>query len=140
MIVLDTNVLSEFMRGLPEPKVEAWLRTLPATSVFTTSISQAEIHYGVELLSPGKRRILLEQAATKLFQVVFAGRVLSFGSEAAVLYGKIASGRRASGKPISQSDAQIAAIALASGARLATRNGPDFEDCGLEIINPWTAD
>lgn len=138
MIILDTNVLCEFMKPLPEPKVVLWLRNQPSASLFTTSITQAEIHYGICLLPEGKRRTALQDAAAEMFREDFAGRILAFGCQEARLYAELAAERRSLGKPISQSDAQIAAIARSSGARLATRNVVDFEECGLEILNPWS--
>lgn len=138
MIVLDTNVLSELMKGEPDGKVIRWLKSHPAASLFTTSISEAEILFGLRLLPPGKRREALETAATEMFREDLKGRVLSFGSQAAAFYAQIAAHRRQAGQPISHPDAQIAAITLSSGARLATRNGADFQGCGLELLNPWT--
>ena len=138
MIILDTNVLSELMKPQPEPKVIDWLREQPSSSLFTTSITQAEVHLGICLLPEGKRRTAIQEAAGEMFREDFAGRILAFGNQEALLYAELAARRRGLGKPISQSDAQIAAIARSTGARLATRNGADFEECGLEILNPWT--
>jgi len=138
MIILDTNVLSELMKPLPEPKVIDWLREQPPSSLFTTSITQAEIHFGICLLPEGKRRQAIQEAAADMFREDFAGRILAFGSQEALVYAELAAERRRLGKPIAQFDAQIAAIARSTGARLATRNGLDFEECGLEIVNPWT--
>lgn len=137
MIVLDTNILSELMKATPEPGVVRWLKRHPADSLFTTSITQAEILLGLRLLPSGKRREALESAALEMFSQDLAGRILSFGSQAAPFYAKLAVDRRLVGQPISQSDAQIAAIALSVGARLATRNEVDFQNCGLEVLNPW---
>ena len=139
MIVLDTNVLSELMRPKPLPRVVHWLAACPPSSLFTTSITQAEIFFGLRLLPASKRRASLEAAATELFQEDFRGRVLSFGSDAALFFAQIAAERRHLGQPISQSDAQIAAIALSGGARLATRNVTDFQNCGLILLDPWSA-
>lgn len=137
MIILDTNVLAELMRPKPSPHVEAWLAKQPATALFTTSITEAEIFYGIELLSKEKRREGLLEAAEAMFTEDLAGRVFDFDSDAARAFSSIAAHRRALGRPISHADAQIAAIAQVRGARLATRNVADFKDCGLEIVDPW---
>ena len=136
MIILDTNVISELLAPAPSPTVEAWLASQPPLSVFTTAITQAEILYGVRLLPAGRRRSQLEAAILPIFEEDFAGRILPFDSEAADAYSVIAIARRQAGKPISQFDAQIAAIAATRGAALATRNVPDFLDIGVQIINP----
>ena len=138
MIVLDNNVLSEVLRPVPDPSVLDWLTNLPRASLFTTTVTRGEILYGIRLLSDGKRRRGLWDAATKIFDEDFADQVLSFDSDAADMYAEIAASRRTAGKPISQFDAMIAAMARSRGASLATRNAKDFEDCGVDVIDPWT--
>jgi toxin FitB len=137
MIILDTNVLSELMRPKPTPEVVAWIGKQPATELFTTSITEAEIFYGLELLTKGKRRDGLLTAAEAMFAEDLAGRIFGFESGAARAFSKIGAHRRALGRPISHADAQIAAIAQARGAKLATRNVADFADCGLDVVDPW---
>lgn len=137
MIILDTNVLSELMRPQPSPIVSQWIATQPISSLFTSSITEAEIFYGIELLPKSSRREALRAAAESMFTMDFSGRILAFGSDAARVFSRIAAHRRQLGRPISQPDAQIAAIARVRGAWLATRNGSDFADCGLQVINPW---
>jgi predicted nucleic acid-binding protein len=137
MIVLDTNVLSEALRPVPEPSVLDWLANQPRASLFTTTVTRGEILYGIRLLGEGKRRRGLWDAARKIFDADFADQVLSFDSDAADMYADIASSRRMLGKPISQFDAMIVAIARSRGASLATRNVNDFENCGVDVINPW---
>jgi predicted nucleic acid-binding protein len=139
VIVLDTNVLSEVLRANPEPSVVDWVANRPRASLFTSTITRGEILYGIRLLPDGKRRRGLWQAAQAIFSDDFAGQVLSFDSDAADMYGEIAAARRIAGKPISQFDAMIAAMARSRGAALATRNVKDFEGCGIEILNPWIA-
>ncbi len=139
MIVLDTNVLSEALRALPEPSVLDWLAHQPRASLFTTTVTRGEILYGIRLLSDGKRRRGLWDAAIKIFSDDFAGQVLSFDSDAADMYAEIAVSRRIAGKSISQFDAMIVAMARSRGASLATRNVKDFEGCGVDVVNPWTA-
>lgn len=137
MIVLDTNVVSELMRATPDRQVVAWVAGQPAAGLFTTSITQAEILHGIMLLPAGKRRTAIAQAAEAMFDEDFDGRVLAFGSEAAQPYAQIATARRRSGRPIAHFDAQIAAIAYAAGASVATRNTADFDGCGVRVMNPW---
>ena len=139
MIVLDTNVLSEALRPLPEPSVLAWLAKQPRTSLFTTTVTQGEVLYGIRLLVDGKRRRDLWDAAQKIFAEDFAGQVLNFDSDAAEMFADIASVRRKAGKPISQFDAMIAAMARSRGAILATRNAKDFDACGIDVVDPWAA-
>jgi hypothetical protein len=98
-----------------------------------------EILYGLGLLPSGKRRAGLEAAVSEMFATDFAGRVLPFDQAAAKAYAEIAVARRRGGRPITQFDAQIAAIARSRDADLATRNIADFEDCGIGVINPWQA-
>jgi toxin FitB len=137
MIILDTNVLSELMRPTPSPRVATWVARQPAAELFTTSITEAEIFYGIELLTKSKRREGLLAAAEAMFAEDLAGRIFGFESDAARIFSTIAAHRRALGRPISHADAQIAAIAQVRGAKLATRNVADFEDCGLDVLDPW---
>lgn len=137
MIILDTNVLSESLRPVPEPQVLDWLARQPANLLFLTSVTQAEILYGISILDSGRRRDELAEAAAAMFAEDFGGGILGFDTEAAPAYAAIASERRRSGHPISQFDCQIAAIAKAYGAALATRNTRDFGACGIALIDPW---
>lgn len=139
MIVLDTNVLSEALRPLPNSLVIDWLAEQPRASLFITTVTRGEILYGIRLLSDGKRRRALWDAAIKIFSDDFAGQVLNFDNDAADMYAEIAASRRIGGEPISQFDAMIAAMARSRGASVATRNVKDFEDCGVDVVNPWTA-
>lgn len=139
MIVLDTNVISEMMRANPTPEVAAWFARAAPSALFTTALTQAEVLYGIALISPGRRRDELTAAADATFTQDMAGRVLAFDADAARHFAEIAANRRQAGRPISQIDAQIAAIARSRGASLATRNVDDFADCGIALINPWTA-
>ena len=139
MILLDTNILSELMRPTPEAAVEQWLADQPAASVFISAITEAELRYGLALMPPGKRRSALAVEIENMLGEDFSGRILPFDSPAAVAFAEIPAERRHAGRPISQADAQIAAIARSRGAAPATRNVPDFEGCGVEIINPWSS-
>jgi toxin FitB len=139
VIVLDTNVLSEVLKPSPAVRVLEWLAAQPASQLFTTAITQAEILYGLELLPKGKRRSALQLAVRAVFEEDFAGRVLPFDSAAALVFSQIAAARRSMGRPITQLDAQIASIARSRVAVIATRNTADFQDCGVGIIDPWDA-
>src|ERR1700687_3837605 len=139
MIIIDTNVLSEALRPEPESVVLDWIANQPRASLFTTTVARGEILYGIRLLSEGKRRRGLWDAAKKIFDEDFTDQVLSFDSDAADMYAEIAASRRTAGKPISQFDAMIVAMARSRGASLATRNVKDFEDYGVDVVNPWTA-
>jgi len=140
MIILDTNELSEAFRPSPSEGALRWLGAQGPLSVFTTAITQAEILYGIEMLPAGKRRTRLLAAVEKVLADEFHGRLLPFDEDAARVFPKIVAGRDALGRPISQLDALIAAIARSRRAVLATRNTRDFDHCGLRIINPWTAE
>lgn len=138
MILLDTNVLSELMRPAPDPAVERWLAAQPDASLFISAITEAELRYGAALLPSGKRRSALTAEIDGMLEEDFDGRILPFDRLAAQAFAVIAADRRQAGRPISQADAQIAAIARSRGAALATRNVPDFDGCGVEVINPWS--
>ena len=138
MILLDTNVLSEALKPLPSPIVLRWLAAQEPSSVFTTSVTQAEILYGIETLPPGKRRTRLLAAVEKMFAEEFEGRILPFDEDSARAFAGIVAARDAAGRPISQFDAMIAAIARSHRAAVATRNTADFQHCGIDLINPWT--
>ena len=139
MIVLDTNVLSELMRPAPDGLVVQWMDTQPNASLFTTTVTQAEILYGVSILPAGKRKQGLAAAVDAMLEQDFKGRVLPFDGPAAVAFAAICADRIRLGRPISQFDAQIAAIVRSRGAALATRNTPDFAECGIHVIDPWQA-
>jgi toxin FitB len=136
-LLLDTNVLSELLRAQPDSAVLAWVGTQPANSLFVSAVTQAEMLLGARLLPAEKRRLQLEQALDAMFREDFAGRVLPFDSGAAADYATVVAARRRAGTPISQFDAQIAAIALSHRLGVATRNVSDFGGCGLTLTNPW---
>lgn len=141
MILLDTNVLSEFMRQQPSAQVVAWLDEQPAANVYTSAVSRAEIELGIALMPKSRRQEALREAARSMFEEDFAGRCLPFDERAARHYARIVSARMRAGRPISVEDAQIAAIALVHNMRLATRNVSDFKPiAGLDLVNPWTAE
>lgn len=138
MVVLDTNVVSEMMLDSPHPRVRFWMDNQPARELFVTAVTEAEVRTGVAMVPDGAHRRGLAAAAERTIGSLFAGRVLPFDSAAARSYADIASARRAAGRPISQADCQIAAIARSRGMAVATRNGQDFSGTGIEVIDPWT--
>ncbi|MFZ0541279.1 MAG: type II toxin-antitoxin system VapC family toxin [Candidatus Sulfotelmatobacter sp.] len=136
--ILDTNVVSEPMRPSPAVVVLAWLSQRPDGGHFyVTTITMAEILLGIGLLPKGKRHDKMLAQAEATFREDFAERILSFDEAAARAFPEIATARRAQGRPISEFDAQIAAIAHSRDATLATRNTADFEGCGVPLVNPW---
>ena len=139
MILLDTNVLSEMMRPLPEPLVSAWVDNQPEEELWTASIVLAELHSGVDLMPIGRRQKALREAVEEMIVGDLRGRIFKFDENAARRYGQIFSHRQKIGRPIKEMDALIAATALANGASLATRNIADFENCGIALVNPWQA-
>lgn len=138
MIIVDTNVVSELMKPSPAPVVRDWVRARRGIELFTTSITLAEIRYGIERLPAGRRKDLLKATADEVF-AAFEGQVLPFDAVAAAHYPVIVTGRDRAGIPIDGFDAQIASICHAYDAALATRNLKDFQDTGIDVIDPWQA-
>ena len=138
MVVLDTDVFSELMQSRPNPEVLAWLDDQPTRELFVTAVTEAEVRTGIAFLPEGARRRGLAEAAEAAFGGLFAGRVLPFDSAAALVFAEIAATRRASGRPLSQTDGQIAAIARSRGMGVATRNVRDFSGTGIEVTDPWS--
>lgn len=139
MIIIDTNVISEAMKPNPDDAVIRWMRLTPGDELFTTSITEAEMRYGAAKPPEGRRKRELEALVERIFSIRFAGHILSFDSAAAKSFPRIILEMRRNGRSYSHSDAQIAAIAHTHGAVLATRNVGDFENCGIEVVNPWAA-
>lgn len=140
MKILDTNVVSELIRPNRDENVVAWVDAQPIAELFVAAITEAELRSGVATMPSGKRKKALEAEVNGILQTEFAGRILPFDSNAAVEYAAIVSKRRTLGQPISQFDAQIAAIARANGASaLVTRNVSDFANLNMNLINPWIA-
>ena len=137
MIVLDTNVVSELARRKPDPAVVAWLDAQQSNDIATSSITLAELLYGIARLPRGRRREQLAVAVAGLVHDDLGGRVHPFAVDCAERYALIVSARERLGRPISVLDAQIAAICRTHGAQLATRNTRDFEHTGVEVIDPW---
>jgi hypothetical protein len=141
VILLDTDVISALMRRDPNPDavVVGWLDRQPAESIWTTSITVFEVKTGLHLLPPGRRRSDLERAFDALLTDDLDGRIQSFDTAAATAAGEIAAERQQTGRMLEIRDAQIAGIALARRAQLATRNTRHFTDLGVVLIDPWSA-
>jgi len=136
MIILDTNVVSELMKSAPSQPVIQWVRARTGSELFTTSITLAEIFYGIARLPDGRRKELVRTTATEVF-ATFEDQVLPFDSSAATHYADVVGGRDQIGLPIDGFDAQIAAICRARGAALATCNLKDFRHTNVNLIDPW---
>lgn len=137
MIILDTNVFSAATRPRPDAMVLGWLNEQVQETVWITSITIFEVKMGIELLPSGRRREELDQSFQNALEKGMGGRILSFDSEAAKAAGTLSARRQRVGLNIGIRDTQIAAIALARRATIATRNLKDFHDLGLKIVNPW---
>jgi len=137
MIVLDTNVLSALMRQVPEVQVVEWLDRQPAESVWITSITLFEARLGLALLPKGRRQQTLEAAFARLLEEDLENRVLDFDSTAATEAASLAAARQKAGRPVDMRDTQIAGIALARRATLATRNVRHFQDLNVPVVDPW---
>jgi predicted nucleic acid-binding protein len=138
MIVLDTNVISEAMKPEPHPKVKAWLNAQAAESLYLSSITLAELQFGIATLTDGKRKTALLQALDGVV-ALFTGRILSFDQAAAIHYGSLAARARATGKGFPVPDGYIAAIAVSQGFKVATRDMSAFAAANMDVINPWEA-
>jgi toxin FitB len=137
MFVLDTNVISELMRPAPHPAVFAWVAAQPRASLYTTSVTRAEILSGIGIMPQGRRRAALSDAAAAMFDEDLRGRILAFDTTAADRYAEIVVSRRQAGTPIHTFDALIAATALVARAAVVARDTDGFAGCGLTLINPW---
>ena len=138
MILLDTNVISELMRPTPDAYVQAWIDDKDLPELATTSVNLAEIGYGIALLPEGRRKDAMQNATENVFARLFSGSVLPFDAPAARIYPGLAATHRHAGRSVGILDLQIAAIARAHDAALATRNTRHFRDCGIELIDPFT--
>ena len=137
MIILDTNVISALMRAQPDQAVVTWLDSQPAESIWTTAVTVFEIRFGIELLAAGRRRQLLEEKFEHALAEGFRGRVLSFDHAASREAATLAAQRQRAGRPVDFRDTQIASIALARRARLATRNVRHFDGLNVDLVDPW---
>ncbi len=137
MILVDTNVVSEVMRIAPSETVVEWLNNQKSSSLYISTVTIGEIEYGLRILPVGKRRLQLKERFEQFVSLAFALRILAYDEAAARTYGEVMGLRKEMGRPMSVPDGQIAAIAKAHGHKIATRNISDFEDCGVELIDPF---
>lgn len=137
MILLDTNVVSEPLRPAPEARVIEWIDAQPLETLYLSAISVAELRAGVALLPAGKRRSNLHEHLEKQVLPMFAGRVLPFDMACTNAYSELLAKVRAAGRGIETADAFIAAVAIANGLTVATRDTSPFQAAGLAVINPW---
>jgi predicted nucleic acid-binding protein len=136
MILLDTNLVSEAMKPAPDVTVQAWLDEQAAETLYLSSVTIAELMFGVGALPDGKRKARLSDAMDGVMEL-FEGRVLPFDMDAARRYAELAVKARAAGKGFPTPDGYIAAIAASQGFAVATRDGSAFLAAGLEVIDPW---
>lgn len=137
MILLDTNVVSEAMTREPHPRVRAWLDDQAAETLFLSSISVAELLFGVGALPTGRRKDTLAAALDDVLNL-FVGRILHFDTSAARRYAHLAVKAREAGGGFPTPDGYIAAIAAAHGFDVASRDASAFNAAGLNVIDPWS--
>ena len=136
MIVLDTNVVSEAMKPSPDPQVRLWLNDQIAENLYLSSVTLAELLFGIACLPDGRRKEALSGALDNLLRL-FGNRVLSFDVDAAGNYARLAAKARLAGRGFSTPDGYIAAIAVSKGFRVASRDTGPFEAAGITVVNPW---
>lgn len=139
MIILDTNVISEAMLPRPSPVVMAWLDGIPTFDLATTTISIAELRFGLARSPFGRRRGERERLLNVVLERSLGDRIFGFDRLAADIYGDLLAARERAGRPLPGPDGFIAAIAVSRGLGIATRNTDDFADCGIDVVNPWEA-
>jgi len=137
MYLLDTNIISELMDPPGASAVLSWADSVDLWDQFTTALSQAEVLYGLAIMPKGRKRTDRITWADQMFAEDFRGRILPFDQHAASHYADLLSSRRSLGRRLDTIDAQIAAVARANGMAVVTRNTKDFEDCGIDLIDPW---
>lgn len=137
MILIDTNIISEMMKPAPDPKVITWIDQQNIMRLFISTITIAELAYGINVLPEGNRRNYLEKAFNSVVREAFEYRIFTFDEVAAHQYGIIMSKRKTIGKPMSMADGQIAAIARVHNCTVATRNIDDFSNSEVDLINPF---
>lgn len=137
MIVLDTNVVSEPLRPQPDERVVTWLDAQDVQTLHLTTITLAELRYGVAALPDGRRRSLLGRRLEEETLPLFDGRILPFDDAASAAYASMQAEARTSGRSLGVMDGLIAAICRARGLALATRDVGDFAHAGIELIDPW---
>ncbi len=137
-VLLDTNVVSALISTTPNPVVHAWIARQSLDQLFFSSVGEAELRYGAAILPVGRKKRDTEAEIEYFLRRAFNQRILPFDREAALAYSSIAAHRRFKGRPINPLDCEMAAIAISRQLAVATRDISDFEDIGLELVNPWT--
>lgn len=137
MILIDTNVVSEPWRPVPDARVLDWLDAQAIETLFLSAITVAELRFGIAAMPEGKRRTVLNDRLEDEVLTLFSGRILPFDLEASRAYATLMAAARGFGKAIGTADGYIAATALAQGFSVATRDVSPFEAAGLKVINPW---
>ncbi|MEX3630134.1 MAG: type II toxin-antitoxin system VapC family toxin [Burkholderia sp.] len=138
MILLDTNVLSEPLKAPGDMNVLAWIDAQMIETLYLSTISLAELRFGIAVLPEGKRQDTLHERLEQRVLPLFAGRILSFDAPASEAYATLRSRARSTGKAIAPADGYIAGIAATHGFAVATRDTSPFDAAGLVVINPWT--
>ena len=138
-MLLDTNVVSELMRRVPNPAVALWAAGQPLEDLFFSAVGEAELRYGAAILPAGQRQETLVSDIERMLSEAFGNRIQPFDSGAARAYADIAARHRSAGRPVAPADCQIAAIARSRSMAVATRNVRDFEDADIKVVDPWTA-
>jgi toxin FitB len=138
IFLLDTNVISELAREVPDSGVARWSRHTDNQVQYLSSVTVGEVTFGAARLAPGRRRDDMMRWIERELLVRFAGRILPFDLGPAWRWGQIRADRQRSGRPIPAIDAQVAAVALHHGATLVTRNVADFADLGITVLSPWS--
>jgi toxin FitB len=138
MIILDTNVVSEPLKSQPDPKVLAWLDAQAPETLYITAINLAELATGISLMPAGRKRSALHQALDQRMMPLFEGRILHFDAKAAHAFATLNAKLKTVGSNMSFADCAIAAIAVANGFALATRNTRDFKNTGIALLDPWS--
>ena len=136
--LLDTNVVSEWVKPRPEPRVVGWLAAVDEDRVFLSVVTVAEIRHGIERLQPGRRRTRLDAWLREDLPLRFEGRLLGIDAAVAEAWGAIVARRDRSGRPIGVMDAFVAATAEVYALTLVTRNAPDFASAATAVFDPWT--
>jgi predicted nucleic acid-binding protein len=137
MILLDTNVISEPLKLSGDAGVLAWIDAQLVETLFLSTISLAELRFGIGALPPGKRKDTLHTSLEQRILPLFAGRILPFDEAASEAYALLRARARADGQAIAPADGYIAAIAMTHSLIVATRDTSPFEAAGLTVINPW---
>jgi len=137
MILIDTNIISEIMSQSPSANVLDWVNNQDSLLLFISTITIAEINYGLRIMPEGKRKNNLTERFKYFISKAFEQRIVDFNENAAIQYADIMAHRKEIGRPMSVLDGQIAAIARSNDLKIATRNVRDFEECGVIIINPF---